>query len=231
MTTYNPIFGISQYVVQFANIIQNATLTSSSVTNPWSYIGIVEDELLYPVGSDITVTFISHNIETLGTYNTIFKISGFYGEDITPYDTFVTNNSKSNTEFVYNSYGSLIAGQNVEWDQLVVYKPDSRRQVLLRHVFYNSANLEYQNVLQTVHLVPNRHFTRLNAIVNSINSNRTLIDGNGIEVEQVYNSNILYINIDDGVDSIEDNLGTFKINGRYNLTVNDLVSTTDETSF
>jgi len=201
MTTYNPIFGISQYVVQFANIIQSATLTSSSIINPWSYIGIVEDELLYPVGNNITVSLISHSIGTIGTYNTIFKISGFYGEDITPYDTFVTNNSKSNTEFVYNSYGSLIAGQNVEWDQLVIYKPDSRPQVLLRHIFYNSDSLEYQNVLQTVHLVPNRHFTRLNGIVNSINSTRKLIDSNGVEVEQVYNSNILYINVEDEIET------------------------------
>ena len=201
MTTYDPIFGINQYVVQFANIIQNVTLTSVLPTNPWSYIGIVEDELLYSVGNDVSVTFVSHSVSTLGSYSTVYRISGFYGEDITPYDTFVTNNSKSNTEFVYNSYGSLIAGQNVDWDQIVVYKPDSRREVLLRHIFYNSDSLEYQNVLQTVHLVPNRHFTRLNAIVNSINSNRILVDANGDVTEQTYKSNVLYINVEDVIET------------------------------
>lgn len=199
MTTYNSIFGISQYVVQFAKIIQNVTLTSALPTNPWSYIGIVEDELLYPVGSDITVTLMSHSLETLGSYGTKYKIAGFYGEDITPYDTFVTNNSKSNTEFVYNSYGSLIAGQNVDWDQLVIYKPDNRREVKLRHIFYNSANLVYQNVLQTVHLVPNRHFARLSGIINTINSNRILVDSNGNQTNPSYNSSIMYIDVDDSI--------------------------------
>jgi hypothetical protein len=206
MTTFNSIFGLAAYTVQFANIIQNVNLTSTLPTNPWSYIGIVEDELLYPVGNNINVTFVSHDLQTLGSYTTTYRISGFYGEDITPYDTFVANNSKSNTEFVYNSYGSLLAGQNVDWDQLVIYKPDNRREVMLRHIFYNSANLIYQNVLQTVHLVPNRHFARLSGIVNTINSNRILVDVNGNQTSPTYKSSILYINVDDYLDPITDNI-------------------------
>lgn len=193
MTTYNAAFGIPLYVVQFANINQTVSLTTfltSNLQNPWSYINLVEDELNYPVGNNITVTFVSHTPGSpLGSYTTTYQITGYYGEDITPQDTFVTNNSKSNVEFVYNSYGSLIANQNTEWDHIVVYKPDDRREVQLRHVFYNQANLAYDNVFQLVHLVPTRHYQRLANIVNSIRPDRIQNDANGSNLSFTYQSN------------------------------------------
>ena len=192
MTTYNPAFGVPLYVVQFANINQTVTLTTyltGNVQNPWSYVNLVEDELNYTVGNNIVVTFVSHTLAGLGVYNTLYQITGYYGEDITPYDTFVANNSKSNVEYVYSGYSSLISNQNTEWDQLVVYKPDDRREVLLRHVFYNSANTAYDNVFQKVHLVPTRHYQRLANIVNSINPARIQYDSNGNAISGVYQSN------------------------------------------
>ena len=193
MTSYNAAFGIPLYVVQFANINQTVSLTTfltSNVQNPWSYINLVEDELGFPVGNNITVTFVSHTPGSpLGSYTTTYQITGYYGEDITPQDIFVTNNSKSNVEFVYNGYGSLIANQNTQWDQIVVYKPDDRREVQLRHVFYNQANLAYDNVFQLVHLVPTRHYTRLASIINSIRPDRTQSDANGNNLSFTYQSN------------------------------------------
>ena len=192
MTTYNSSFGVPLYVVQYANINQSITLTTyltGNVENPWSYINLVEDESNYAVGNNIAVTFVSHTLQGTGVYNTVFNVTGYYGEDITPYDTFVANNSKSNIEFVYNSYGSLIANQNIEWDQIVVYKPDDKREVELRHVFYNSANVGYDNVYQRVHLVPTRHYTRLANIVNSIRPDRTQYDANGTFSSGAYQSN------------------------------------------
>ena len=193
MTTYDAAFGVPLYVVQYANINQTVTLTTyltGNLQNPWNYVNLVEDELNYPVGNNIIVTFVSHTPGSpLGTYTTTYQITGYYGEDITPYDTFVTNNSKSNVEFVYNSYGSLIANQNTEWDQIVVYKPDDRREVQLRHVFYNRANVAYSNVFQKVHLVPTRHYTRLANIINSIRPDRTQYDANGSFSSGAYTSN------------------------------------------
>lgn len=193
MTTYNAAFGVPLYVVQYANINQTVTLTTyltGNLQNPWNYVNLVEDELNYPVGNNIIVTFVSHTPGSpLGTYTTTYQITGYYGEDITPYDTFVTNNSKSNVEFVYNSYGSLIANQNTEWDHIVVYKPDDRREVQLRHVFYNRANVAYSNVFQKVHLVPTRHYTRLANIINSIRPDRTQYDANGSFSSGAYTSN------------------------------------------
>ena len=192
MTTYNAAFGIPLYVVQFANINQTVTLTTyltSNVQNPWSYINLVEDELNYPVGNNITVSFVSHTTGGLGIYNTTFQITGYYGEDITPYDTFVANNSKSNTEFVYNGYGNLISNFNKDWDQLVIYKPDDRREVQLRHVFYNNANVAYSNVFQLVHLVPTRHYERVANIITSIRSDRVQYDSNGNQISFTYQSN------------------------------------------
>ena len=193
MTTYDAAFGIPLYVVQFANINQTVTLTTyltGNVQNPWRYINLVEDELGYPVGNNINVSFVSHTAGSpLGTYTTTFRITGYYGEDITPYDTFVANNSKSNAEFVYNSYGSLIEKQNVDWDHIVVYKPDDRYEVLLRHVFYNRANVNYTNVFQRVHLVPTRHYTRLANIVTSISPDRVQYDANGNSLSFTYTSN------------------------------------------
>lgn len=193
MTTYDAAFGVPLYVVQYANINQTVTLTTyltGNLQNPWNYVNLVEDELNYPVGNNIIVTFVSHTPGSpLGTYTTTYQITGYYGEDITPYDTFVTNNSKSNVEFVYNSYGSLIANQNTEWDHIVVYKPDDRREVQLRHVFYNRANVAYSNVFQKVHLVPTRHYTRLANIINSIRPDRTQYDANGSFSSGAYTSN------------------------------------------
>ena len=192
MTTYNAAFGVPLYVVQFANINQNVTLTTSltgNVQNPWKYVNLVEDELGYVVGNNISVTFVSHTLTGYGVYNTVFNISGYYGEDITPYDVFVANNSKSNAEFVYNGYSSLIANQNTEWDQIVIYKPDNRREVQLRHVFYNNANTAYDNVFQLVHLVPTRHYQRLANIVTSIRPDRVQYDANGNSLSFTYTSN------------------------------------------
>ena len=97
MTSYNAAFGIPLYVVQFANINQTVSLTTyltSNVQNPWRYVNLVEDELGFPVGNNITVTFVSHTPGSpLGSYTTTYQITGFYGEDITPYDVFVTKNS------------------------------------------------------------------------------------------------------------------------------------------
>lgn len=196
MTAYNAAYGLLLYVVQFANVNQTVTLTTyltSNVQNPWSFVNLVEDELNYTVGNNIVVTFVSHTLAGYpagpGVYNTLFQITGYYGEDITPYDTFVGNNSKSNVEFVYNSYGSLIANQNTEWDQIVIYKPDDRREVQLRHVFFNQANLAYDNVFQLVHLVPTRHYQRLANIVNSIRPDRIQNDANGSNLSFTYQSN------------------------------------------
>jgi hypothetical protein len=125
------------------------------------------------------------------TYQVTFTLTGEYGEDLATRDiyqvinsnnyiedqpSFYGSDSKPEGDFVvttYNSYSTLIANRapthssKTGWNHLIKFYPDDSLEKLAVFNFQGTVSAN-SGIIQYVHLIPTRHFTRLNSLVNSV---------------------------------------------------------------
>ena len=152
-------------------------------------------------------------------YTVTFTLSGKYGDDLATLDvyqacnqnvydpdasSFYGSDSKPSGDFkvtTYNSYGALMAAKasshssTTGWNHIVKFYPDTSSEKTVTYKFTVSGVTNVTNT-QKVHLIPTRHFTRLNSLMNSIyaaenptSTTRTMSDSGGNSTTPSYSSN------------------------------------------
>lgn len=161
--------------------------------------------------TSVVMSNTSCTLETVGlvsTYITTYTLTGKYGSDLATkdiYQTINTNNYDENTSSfygseakpigdfpvtTYNSYAELMAAKapsstsTTGWNNIVKFYPDDTPEKTVTYTFIAQGNtVEYT---QKVHLIPTRHFTRLQAIMQSLEPSRTAQDSSGNVLPPTY---------------------------------------------
>lgn len=163
------------------------------------------------VVSGVTMTNTSCVLVTSGiieNYVTTYTLSGKYGDDLTTRDVYQvinTNNydpnassfygseSKPTGDFqvtTYNSYSALVAARapsstsTTGWNNIVKFYPEDTAEKIVTYIF--TAQGQTVEFTQKVHLIPTRHFTRLQSLVQGIAPGRTTQDASGNIITPTY---------------------------------------------
>ena len=188
------------------------TLVDMGVPVNVSFVNAIADKGLSTQGAITGVTMTNTSCILVGTlsqfYITTYTLSGKYGDDLTTRDVYQvinTNNynenassfygseSKPTGDFqvtTYNSYSALIAAKapsstsNTGWNNIVKFYPEDTPEKLVTYTFM--AQGEIEEFTQMVHLIPTRHFTRLQSLVQSIAPGRTSQDASGNIITPTY---------------------------------------------
>ena len=179
---------LSVYGRQFTDVPAGETVTlTSSVVTPPVYVGATVDGK--PI-SGVTMTLKSVVFNIL--YSTTFTLTGQYSYDLATNDEYTAINTKnyilSTEDFEqvnYTSYDTLIAEKGKKWDQLIKFFPDTAPEKTVTFTFTGGTPTTFT---QKVHLVPTRHFTRLQSIIQSIVPDRSVVDSTGNIITPGYSS-------------------------------------------
>jgi len=141
-------------------------------------------------------------------YITTYTLSGKYRDDLATRDIYQvmnTNNydpnassfygseSKPTGDFqvtTYNSYNALIAARapsstsTTGWNNIVKFYPDDTPEKTVTFTF--NAQGVTTEFTQMVHLIPTRHFTRLQSLVQAIAPGRVIEDASGNIITPTY---------------------------------------------
>ena len=124
--------------------------------------------------SGVTVSNTSTTLVSLGSYLTTFSISGTYGDDLAVddiYKTVTVVNGIVTAQTTYTSYSTMMSERS-NWTTVQYFRPDPSREKIVRYSF--TVNGSSQIFEHPVNLVPTRHFTRLENIIDSTVTSRTV---------------------------------------------------------
>lgn len=178
-----------------------------------SFVNAKVDKGLTTEGIVISVTMSNTSciLTTVGmtqVYITTYTLSGKYKDDLATRDIYQvmnTNNydpnassfygsdSKPTGDFqvtTYNSYNALIEARATSststtgWNNIVKFYPDDTPEKTVTFTF-NAQGVSTE-FTQKVHLIPTRHFTRLQSLVQGIAPGRVIQDSSGNVVTPTY---------------------------------------------
>ena len=177
-----------------------------------SFVSAIADKGLSTQGVITGVTMTNTSCILTGTisqfYITTYTLSGKYGDDLTTRDVYQvinTNNydpnassfygseAKPTGDFqvtTYNSYSALVAARATSststtgWNNIVKFYPEDTPEKLVTYTF--TAQGEIVEFTQMVHLIPTRHFTRLQSLVQGIAPGRVIQDASGNVITPTY---------------------------------------------
>ena len=156
-----------QYVA-FTDTITLVTTTGATVI---SFDGVtVEGRLI----TNVAVSNTSTVPEGLGNQITTYTINGTYGDDLAVDDLYKTVKVLDGivtAQTSYTTYSTLIADRS-NWTTVQYFRPDPSREKIVRYTF--TVNALPQIFEHPVNLVPTRHFTRLQNIIDSTVTNRVV---------------------------------------------------------
>lgn len=161
-----------------------------------TYVNAIVDKGLSTetVISSVTMVNTSCVLVTTGmvqVYQITYTLTGKYGDDLATRDvyqvinsnnyvedqpSFYNSDAKPEGDFVvttYNSYSTLIANKapthksKTGWNHIIKFYPDDSLEKLAVFNFQGTVSSN-TGIIQYVHLIPTRHFTRLNGLINNV---------------------------------------------------------------
>ena len=174
------------YGKQFEDFTDYILLTT--VTTPTITFTSVTEKTSGAAISGITVS--NSGVFFDGTsHQTTFTVTGQYGASIAANDSYVGVNTTSQVQKTYTTYESFIAAKGAEWDIVSSFVPDGSNYKTAVYTF--TVNNVVTNIEHPVHLIPTRHFTRLNDLLNALYPSRVIVDSNGNIVTPSFSTNIV----------------------------------------